>query len=128
MYVHVYIYVHSYAYKYLYSYMYIYVYEIHIYIYIYIHTYVYLYMYVIICILMYVCMHSRVYINLYQLHVLQVPFPLVAQKIYTGNMGTANTTWGDIFESSFNAQSSKLERLFSLKSGKRDVRTLSFEL
>ena len=28
----------------------------------------------------------------------------------------------------FQAQSSKLERLFSLKSGKRDVRALSFEL
>ena len=41
---------------------------------------------------------------------------------------TANPTWGDIFESSFKAQSSKLERLFSLKCGKRDVRALSFEL
>jgi len=30
------------------------------------------------------------------------------------------------FECSFNAQSSKLERLFSLKRGKRDVRALSF--
>jgi len=41
----------------------------------------------------------------------------------------ANPTWGDIFERSFKAQSSKLERLFSLKSGKRDVRALalSFE-
>jgi len=41
---------------------------------------------------------------------------------------TANPTWGDIFESSFKAQSSKLERLFSLKHGKRDVRALSIEL
>ena len=41
---------------------------------------------------------------------------------------TANPTWGDIFESSFKAQISKLERLFSLKRGKRDVRALSFEL
>jgi len=37
-------------------------------------------------------------------------------------------TWGDIFECCFKAQSSKLERLFSLKRGKRDVRALSFEL
>ena len=42
--------------------------------------------------------------------------------------GTANPTWGDIFEWCFKAQSSKLESLFSLKRGKRDVRTLSFEL
>jgi len=41
---------------------------------------------------------------------------------------TADPTWGDIFESCFKAQSSKLERLFSLKRGKRDVRALSFEL
>jgi len=41
---------------------------------------------------------------------------------------TANPTWGDIFECGLKAQSSKLERLFSLKRGKRDVRALSFEL
>ena len=41
---------------------------------------------------------------------------------------TANPTDGDIFECCFKAQSSKLERLFSLKRGKRDVRALSFEL
>jgi len=41
---------------------------------------------------------------------------------------TANPTWGDILECCFNAQSSKLERLFSLKRGKRDIRALSFEL
>ena len=35
---------------------------------------------------------------------------------------------GDIFECCFKAQRSKLERLFSLKRGKRDVRALSFEL
>ena len=39
---------------------------------------------------------------------------------------TANPTWGDIFECCFKAQSSKLERLFSLKRGKRDVRALSY--
>jgi hypothetical protein len=38
------------------------------------------------------------------------------------------TTWGDIFESSFKVQNSNLECLFSLKRGKRDFRTLSFEL
>jgi len=42
--------------------------------------------------------------------------------------GPANLTCGDIFESCFKAQISKLERLFSLKRGKRDVRALSFEL
>jgi len=40
----------------------------------------------------------------------------------------ADPTWGDIFECCFKAQISKLERLFSLKRGKRDVRALSFEL
>ena len=41
---------------------------------------------------------------------------------------TANPTWGDIFECCFKAQSSKLERLFSLKCGRGDIRALSFEL
>ena len=41
------------------------------------------------------------------------------------NLCTANPIWGDIVECK--AQSSKLERLFSLKRGKRDVRALSFE-
>jgi len=35
--------------------------------------------------------------------------------------------WVTFSETLFKAQSSKLERLFSLKSGKRDVRALSFE-
>jgi len=43
-------------------------------------------------------------------------------------VSTANPIWGDIFECCFKAQSSKLESLFSLKRGKRDVRALSFEL
>jgi len=43
--------------------------------------------------------------------------------VYTGN-----PVWDDIFESSFKAQCSKLECLFSLKHGKKDVRALSFEL
>ena len=47
---------------------------------------------------------------------------------YVWYICTANPTWGDIFEYCFKAQSSKLERLFSLKRGKRDVRALSFEL
>jgi len=46
----------------------------------------------------------------------------------TRHICTANPTWGDIFECCFKAQSSKLERLFALKRGKRDVRALSFEL
>ena len=37
---------------------------------------------------------------------------------------TANTTWGDIFECCFKAQSSSL---FSLNRGKRDLRALCFE-
>ena len=44
------------------------------------------------------------------------------------DLRTADPTRGDIFECCFKAQSSKLERLFSLKRGKRDVRALSFEL
>jgi len=43
-------------------------------------------------------------------------------------LGTANPTRGDIFECCLIARSSKLQRLFSLKRGKRDVRALSFEL
>ena len=45
-----------------------------------------------------------------------------------GQNGTANPTWEDIFECCFKAQSSKLERFFPLKRGKRDVRALCFEL
>jgi len=41
---------------------------------------------------------------------------------------TADPTWGDFFEFCFEAKSSKLERLFSLKRGKRNIRALSFEL
>jgi len=41
---------------------------------------------------------------------------------------TADPTWGDIFEFCFKAQSSKLERLFSLKRGKGEVRAVSCEL
>jgi len=41
---------------------------------------------------------------------------------------TANPMWGDIFENSFWAHSSKLELLFLLKRGKRNVWTLTFEL
>jgi len=44
------------------------------------------------------------------------------------HQSTANPTWGDIFESCFKAQSSKLESLFSLKRGKREFRALSLEL
>ena len=46
--------------------------------------------------------------------------------IPVNHQGTANPTWGDIFESCFKTQSSKLESLFSLKRGKRDLRALSF--
>ena len=73
---------------------------IHIYVYIYIHIYISLYMYIEI----YAHIYIYVYICIY----------------------TADPTWGDIFECSFKAQSSKLERLISLKRGKRDVRALSF--
>jgi len=48
------------------------------------------------------------------------------QALHSVDRATANPTWGDIFECCFKAQSSKLESLFSLKSGKRDVRPLSF--
>jgi len=44
------------------------------------------------------------------------------------HQSTANPTWGDILECCFKAQSSKLESLFSLKRGKRDLLALSFEL
>ena len=40
---------------------------------------------------------------------------------------TADPTWDDIFEFCFKAQTSKLERLLSLKRGERDVRALIFE-
>ena len=43
-------------------------------------------------------------------------------------LGTSNPTWGEIFECFFKSESSKLELLFSLKRGKRDVRALSFEV
>ena len=48
--------------------------------------------------------------------------------IFLVDFSTADPTWGDVFECCFKAQSSKLERLFSLKRGKTDVRAQSFEL
>jgi len=42
-------------------------------------------------------------------------------------LSTANPNWDDTLECCFKAQSSKLERLFSLKRGKRDVRALNLE-
>jgi len=42
------------------------------------------------------------------------------------HQGTANPTWGDIFECCFKTESSKLESLFSLKLVKRDLLALSF--
>ena len=44
------------------------------------------------------------------------------------HIGTANPTWGEIFECCFKAQSSKLECLFCYISVNRDVRALCFEL
>ena len=40
---------------------------------------------------------------------------------------TAHPTWGDTPERCYKAQSSKFERPFSPKRGKRDVRALSLE-
>ena len=42
--------------------------------------------------------------------------------------GTAEPTWGDIFESCFKAQGSKFQRLFCHVSVQRDLRALCFEL
>ena len=42
--------------------------------------------------------------------------------IFLVDFSTADPTWGDVFECCFKAQSSKLERLFSLKRGKTDFR------
>jgi len=73
---------------------------------------------------MYIC----IYTYAYEIYVcMQLPL----QHKYTHThmyRYTANPTWGDIFECSFKAQSSKLERLFCHVSVKRDVRALSFEL
>jgi len=43
-------------------------------------------------------------------------------------LGTADPTWGDILQSCYKVQSSKLESLFCQVSVKRDVGALSFEL
>jgi len=42
-------------------------------------------------------------------------------KLKTNTTTTTNLPWNDIFENSVKGQSSKLEFLFSLKRGKRDV-------
>ena len=61
-----------------------------------------------------------------------VPDVIVALAVWIQNQKKKpippNPTWVDIFESSFKAQSSKLERLFCHVSVKRDVLALSFEL
>ena len=53
---------------------------------------------------------------------------MVCGRLFATFFHIPRSTWGDIFECFSKAQSSKLEHLFSLKRGKRDVRALSFEL
>ena len=43
------------------------------------------------------------------------------ELISPAKISAANPTWDDIFECCFKARNSKLECLFSLKRGKRDV-------
>jgi len=109
-------YVHIYTCICMYTPMYICVYicmHIHTYVYIYLCTYLVCYSFAIracINVYTYIYVYICVYMCIY---------------VYTC---TAYPTWSDIFECCFKAQSSKLERLFSLKCGRRDVRALSFEL
>jgi len=69
--------------------------------------------------------HTHVRIYKFRFRSLAPSGDRVAQTcipIYIYIQGTANPTWGDIFECCFKAQSSKLERLFC------HVSALSFEL
>ena len=65
--------------------------------------------------------YSRSKIRFEHIGVLELPTKLLLYFLRSA----ANPIWDDIF---VKAQSSKLESLFSLKRGKRDVRTLIFEL
>jgi len=67
--------------------------------------------------------HTHVYLNMHTCTCIHV-HKYTHVHTYTC---TANPTWGDILECCFKVQSSKLERFFSLKRGKRDVQVLSFE-
>jgi len=49
-------------------------------------------------------------------------------KSHLATQCTADPIWGDIFEYSFKAQSSELERLFCHVSVKRDVRAFGFDV
>jgi len=62
-----------------------------------------------------------------QIRILFCILMTILSLIFHGTGCTANTIWGDIFECCFKAQSSKLEGLFSLKCGKRDIRALRFD-
>ena len=75
--------------------------------------------------------HIHITHSLYTYHILYtsaVPLFHIQRKGNPLYPYTAHPTWGDIFECSCKAQSSKFERLFTLKRGKRDVRALSFDL
>ena len=74
----------------------------------------------------YICIHMLMHICLstWCMYMLMLIHVICIKSL----VHTPNPTWGDIFECCFKAQSSKRERLFSLKRGKRDVRALSFEL
>ena len=55
-------------------------------------------------------------------------YPFTKLVLILHEESTANPTWGDIFECCFKAHSSKLEGLFSLKRGKREVQAFSLEI
>jgi len=89
----------------------------HTYAYVYIRTFthprIYIYTYIRICIYIYIYMYIYTY-------------PYAYIYIYAHTY-TAHPAWGDTPERCYKAQSSKLERPFSPKRGKRDVRALSLE-
>jgi len=123
VYTYSHIYIHAYIYtytRYIHTYIHICFYEYlniqepaysRIYIYTHIHTPTHLHIYIYIRIYIYIYIYTYPYAYIY-----------IFARTYT-----ANLTWGDTPECSYKARNSKLERLFSLKRGKRDVRALSLE-
>ena len=108
-----YIYSHTYTHI-LYAYIYI---QAHAYIRICIYTHIHIPAHLHIYI--YTHLHIHIYIYIFT-------YPYTCIYIYAHTY-TAHPTWGDTRERCYKDQSSKFERPFSPKRGKRDVRALSLE-
>ena len=126
IYIYIYIYIYICIYRFMYTYTYVFIYSclyIHVYtwfcwqnsalhwysqsifvMYIYIYIYIYMYLYICIYIYMYIpnfcCRNSWYSSRSHSQRILEVIHAMTIQFMLVNTTGTANPTWGVIFESS----------------------------